>query len=163
MSAGRELMRVSDGERQVAVDRLRSAHDEGRLDLHEYDSRLVLAYRAVTYADLDQLFADLPPAVHGSAVAPAARSAVQLPVAVPTGFLHLPLALKVLWTIWDAVVSINLTVWLLVGAGHGELVYFWPMWLAVPGVALLGVSVGVTALRDGRFAPPSDEPGPQPR
>ena len=64
---------------------------------------------------------------------------------------------------WAAVLAVNLTVWLLVGAGHGELVYFWPMWLAVPGVALLGVSVGVTALRDGRFTPPSDEPGAPPR
>ena len=38
-------------------------------------------------------------------------------------------------------------------------VYFWPMWLAVPGVALLGVSIGVTALRDGRFSLPPEDPG----
>jgi hypothetical protein len=159
MSAGRELMRVSDGERQVAVDRLRSAHDEGRLDLHEYDSRLLAAYRAVTYADLDQLFTDLPATVAGSAVAPAAPPTAHRPVAAPSGFLHLPVALKILWTIWVATVAINVTVWLLVGVTSGDAVYFWPMWFAVPGVALLGVSVGVTALRDGRFSAPPDEPG----
>src|SRR3954453_1277540 len=56
----RERLRVSDSERQVAVDRLRMAHDEGRLDLDEYDRRLAAAYGSVTYADLDQLFTDLP-------------------------------------------------------------------------------------------------------
>jgi hypothetical protein len=56
----REQLRVSDSERQSAADRLRRAHDEGRLDFAEYDRRLALAYGSVTYADLDQLFADLP-------------------------------------------------------------------------------------------------------
>ena len=59
MSEQREL-RVSDGERQAAADRLRAAHDEGRLDFSEYDNRLAQAYSSVTYADLDRLFADLP-------------------------------------------------------------------------------------------------------
>jgi hypothetical protein len=163
MSAGRELMRVSDAERQVAVDRLRRAHDEGRLDLHEYDNRLVLAYRAVTYADLDQLFADLPPATHRPPAPPAVPPDVRTPVAAPSGFLHLPLACKILWTIWVAVLAINLTVWLLVSVGSDDAVYFWPMWLAVPGVVLFGVSVGVTALRDGRFSPPPEGPGALPR
>ena len=49
----------------------------------------------------------------------------------------------------------------MVSVGNAEPVYFWPMWLAVPGVALFGVSVGVTALRAGRFSPPPDEPGRQ--
>lgn len=56
----RQQWRVSDGERQAAVDRLRRAHDEGRLDFAEYDHRLAAAYGSVTYADLDQLFTDLP-------------------------------------------------------------------------------------------------------
>jgi hypothetical protein len=42
---------------------------------------------------------------------------------------------------------INLTVWLLTS---GELDNFWPIWFLVPGAALLGVSVGVTALMRGR-------------
>jgi len=56
----REQLRVSDSERQAAADRLRRAHDEGRLDLDEYDRRLGAAYGSVTYADLDRLFVDLP-------------------------------------------------------------------------------------------------------
>src|SRR4051794_35106417 len=135
-------MRVSDAERQAAAERLRAAMGEGRLDLTEYDSRLGLAYAAVTYADLDRLFTDLP--AHAAAPAVAAHAqqpaAVSRPVpAVRSGFAGLPLALKVLWTIWFGAVLINLTVWLLVSLNHGP-EYFWPMWMAVPGVALAGVT-----------------------
>ena len=154
MSAGRELMRVSDDERQVAADRLRAAMGEGRLDLLEYDTRLALAYQAVTYRDLDQLFADLP--VHAAAqsvpvIAPRpVAPAVTRPVPARTGFAGLPLALKILWGIWGIVVVINVTVWLLVGVGTQDVVYFWPMWLAVPGAALLGVTAVVNAVRAHR-------------
>ena len=59
MSTERD-MRVSDQDRSAAAARLKSAHDEGRLDFAEYDHRLALAYGSVTYGDLDQLFTDLP-------------------------------------------------------------------------------------------------------
>jgi hypothetical protein len=151
VSTGRDVMRVSDAERQAAADRLRAALAEGRLDMLEYDTRLGRAYQAVTYADLDQLFTDLP--AHGTAPAVAASPTVapvprQAP-AVRTGSAGLPLALKILWTIWLGAVLINLTVWLLVSLGSGA-EYFWPMWLAVPGVALAGVSVAVTTARSHR-------------
>lgn len=60
MSVEREQLRVSDAERQAAVDSLRVAFSEGRLDLAEYDARIAQAYGAVTYADLGRLFTDLP-------------------------------------------------------------------------------------------------------
>ena len=53
-------IRVSDAERQGAAQRIGAAWAEGRLDDAEYDRRLSLAFGAVTYADLDQLFTDLP-------------------------------------------------------------------------------------------------------
>jgi hypothetical protein len=149
----RAEMRAADVDRQAAADRLRAAMDEGRLDLLEYDTRLATAYSAVTYGDLDQLFTDLPergaravaPAGHRSGEVPAVWS----PIAVgDEGFLtRIPTPLKVLWTIWLAVLSINLTVWLLVSISAGEAVYFWPMWLLVPGATLAGVTVGVMAIR----------------
>jgi hypothetical protein len=153
LSEGRELMRVSDAERQAAADRLRGALGEGRLDLTEYDNRLGRAYAAVTYADLDRLFADLP--VHAPPPpVPAMAQRLAPPAvprpAVPATAAGLPPALKILWTIWAGAVLINLTVWLLVSVGNGEPDYFWPMWLAVPGVALFGVSAAVTAARPRR-------------
>ena len=149
MTEQREL-RVSDGDRQAAAERLRAAHDEGRLDLYEYDSRLVKAYSSVTYADLDRLFADLPvvapvPAVPGRAPAVgAARAEVDRRQA----FARLPLVLRILWINYAFVVAVNLTVWMLVN-GDGD-TYFWPMWLAVPGVVLVGASAVVAAVRTHR-------------
>jgi hypothetical protein len=145
-------MRVSDVERQAAAERLRAAMGEGRLDLLEYDNRIAAAYQAVTYADLDKLFVDLPThdAAPAVAAAPTPLKATRPGPAVRTGSGGMPLALKILWTIWFGVVLINLTVWLLVSLGNGDLDYFWPMWLAVPGVVLGGVTVGVAAARTRR-------------
>lgn len=153
-------MRVSDRDRQAAADRLRVAHDEGRLDFAEYDERLASAYRAVRFADLEPLFADLPagtgavapvrpPAPPGRTTALVARPAVR----------QMPLALKILWIVWTSVVAINLTVWLLVGLTSGvATVYFWPMWLAVPGSALVITSAAIMAARRNS---PGPSPGPR--
>lgn len=146
----RREVRVSDRDRQLAADRLRSAMDEGRLDLFEYDSRLAEAYQSATYADLDRLFHDLPPTARpaGSA-APARRQSAQ---SGRLGGPGLPMPLKVLWTIWVSVLLINLVVWTLVSLGNGEPDYFWPMWLLVPGTALLGATLGVQYIRRSRTA-----------
>ncbi|RBY91086.1 DUF1707 domain-containing protein [Blastococcus sp. TF02A-30] len=137
-------LRAADADRQTAADRLRAAHDEGRLDLAEYDRRLAEAYSAVTYGDLDRLFVDLP------ATRPAAAPVAGVPTQwVPSvdevvrSTAGVPLALKILWTIWASVVAVNVTVWLLVSLGNGEATYFWPMWLAVPGT-VLAIGTGIT-------------------
>jgi Domain of unknown function (DUF1707) len=144
-------MRVSDAERQAAAERLRVALADGRLDFLEYDVRLAKAFEAVTYADLDKLFTDLPVSGKPSAAAAVAgptRPAGSRPVpAVRTGTASLPVALKILWSIWSVAVLINLTVWLLVSLGTGGPEYFWPMWMAVPGVALFGATAVVQSVR----------------
>ena len=152
MSSDRELLRVSDAERQAAADRLRAAHAEGRLDLLEYDTRLALAYGAVTYRDLDRLFTDLPAHAAHAAVAPASPRPippVRVPVPAGPGAPGVPTALKVLWTVWAFVLLISLTVWTLVSLDNGEAEYFWPMWLLVPGAALCGASA-ITAVARSR-------------
>jgi hypothetical protein len=135
---------------------LKVALEEGRLDFHEYDRRLGLAYGAVTYGDLDTLFRDLPVEAPPVAVRPAAAAPIPVAASGPhqdalaTRFARLPLALKILWTIWATSMAINLTVWTLVGVGNGEITYFWPIWLLVPGVALAGATAAVNAARSGR-------------
>ena len=152
----RSALRVSDNERQAAVDRLRLAHDEGRLDLEEYDRRLAAAYGSVTYGDLDRLFLDLPAGgtasvVHRSpAGVPAPRKAAAVTVPVGGVLARQPLALKVLWTVYASVVAINLMVWFLVSLTNGDAVYFWPMWLLIPGAALGTVTAAVDSHRRGR-------------
>jgi hypothetical protein len=56
---GRQV-RISDSDRQAAANRLRTAQDEGRLPVAEYDDRLGKLYQAVTYGDIEMLFRDLP-------------------------------------------------------------------------------------------------------
>jgi len=150
----RHRMRASDADRQEVIDRLRAALDEGRLKMDEYIDRMGLASEAVTYGDLAPLCADLPQA--GSVARPDPRPPVPAqqadqqaaPPAVTSR--GLPTPLKVLWTIWGAIVSVNLVVWVLVSATTGHLIYPWPLWVAGPlGAVLLAVSVGVSQIRRG--------------
>jgi len=154
MDERREL-RASDKDREAAVERLRSALNEGRLHLLEYDDRLARAYQSVTYGDLADLFLDLPDTASDQAkrqaAAPHAPHAPRPAVPSPGVLAGLPTWLKVLWGIWFTAVSINLVIWTLVSVSNTELAYFWPMWVAGPsGAALFGLSVGATAVRRGR-------------
>ena len=150
-------IRVSDAERQSAVDRLKGAHDEGRLDLLEYDRRLLLAYQAVTNRDLDQLFVDLPATTavvpaQGPDVRQALDAAVTRQMARRPVLPGLPMVLRILWINYAMVVVINLAVWLALNVGSPEPDHFWPVWMLVPGIVLAGATAGVNAVRRSRPA-----------
>src|SRR5580692_2477950 len=53
-------LRTSHSDRERAVDVLKAAFAEGRLDQDEYTERVGLAHQARTYADLAALTTDLP-------------------------------------------------------------------------------------------------------
>jgi hypothetical protein len=53
-------MRISDTERQRAVDELRRHFAAGRLDIDEFSLRTEKALEASTLEDLDKLLSDLP-------------------------------------------------------------------------------------------------------
>ena len=147
-------MRASDADRQEVVERLRGALDEGRLKMDEYLERMGLAYEAVTYGDLVPLYRDLPeakPVARPQAAAPPAPvAAPKAEVARRGAFASLPTPVKVLWTIWATVVSINVVVWVLVSATTAHLIYPWPLWVAGPwGVVLLGVTAIAGTIRRG--------------
>src|ERR1035441_2583957 len=70
--------------------------------------------------------------------APPPATAPQAVAAPPGVVADLPAALKVLWTIWLAAVSINVVIWVLVSGTAGHLIYPWPVWVAGPsGAGLL--------------------------
>jgi hypothetical protein len=149
---GRQGMRASDHDRQEVVDRMRDAMQDGRLQMDEFVDRMGRAYQAVTYGDLAPLDADLPPS--GSRQQ-AALTAPAAPVchAWRGAVAGLPTALKVLWTIWLAAVSVNVVVWALVSATTAHLIYPWPLWVAGPwGALLFAKSVGITQIRRSRVA-----------
>ena len=140
-----ETLRAADSDRQKIADQLKSALDEGRLSLHEYDDRVGQAYAARTYADLIALVDDLPrPGVSAADVAArreaeARRSARRMPT-----------ALIVLWTIWGALAAVNLVVYVLVAVSTSGDLYPWPIWMLVPGAALGVITVGVQNARGRR-------------
>jgi hypothetical protein len=122
---GHDEMRAGDSERQAVADQLKTALDEGRLDLHEYDERLQRAYAAKTYADLDGLVTDLPGTI------PAQRSRVEphKPSAAPE--VHKPSGRPYLSS-YGSLVAVCIVIWGMTCLSTGELQYFWPGWMLIP-------------------------------
>lgn len=144
----RGQLRAGDADRDRVAERLRIALEEGRLNLHEYDERLRDAYAAKTYADLDGLLADLPNPV------PASQSALE-PAGPGTGALaqwrygpdgrYLRATRRWLadrWGGWAGAVAICVGIWAFQSLVSGDLIDFWPRWVAGPwGVLLLAGTV----------------------
>jgi hypothetical protein len=142
---GRDEMRAADADRQAVADQLKSALDEGRLDLHEYDERLQQAYAAKTYGDLQPLLSDLPSA---ALPVPAQRGALAVPALNATNAELTRRWVFEVWSSWLPVVGITTAIWLISSIGAGELVGFWPIWVAGPWGAVL-IFVTLAGLANG--------------
>lgn len=134
---GRDDMRAGDNDRKAVSEQLKTALDEGRLDLSEYDERLQRTYAAKTFADLDGLLSDLPgttPVQH-SQIQPAATSA---PAGRPVR-ASLPAGRQVAQWVgpYGGVVLVCTLIWLITSISAGHLTYFWPVWTLIP--LILGV------------------------
>lgn len=133
MGSSRDQMRAADADRERYAERVRQALEEGRLTLDEVDVRLRDVYAAKTFGDLDRLVADLPGPVPSqrSQVAP-----VEQPARVPASRIEtnprLPTWLSFLWRLWLVAVLVNLVIWFVASIASGELLYFWPIWVAGP-------------------------------
>ena len=128
----RDEMRVGDSERQAVADKLKSALDEGRLELHEYDERLQRTYAAKTYGDLDSLVTDLPGPI------PLQQSRVQpyQPPAAPqqpagVGEMRQPGGPPFLAS-YGGVVVVCFVIWAVSCVASGEFIYPWPLWMLIP-------------------------------
>jgi hypothetical protein len=89
--AGHGHLRASTADRERAIDVLKAAFAEGRLDQEEYTDRVGLAHASKTYADLAELTHDLPVGPFGTlAPAPGAPVGVPAPAPVPPARRRLP-------------------------------------------------------------------------
>lgn len=70
---GYGAMRTSTADRERAIDVLKAAFAEGRLDQAEYTDRVGLVYSSRTYAELAALTADLPVGPLGTLAPPPAQ------------------------------------------------------------------------------------------
>jgi hypothetical protein len=139
-----EQLRASDADRQAVVDRLRRAHDEGRLDLAEYDERVRSAYAARTYAELARLTADLPlappprpPVPGGYHQRPVPRDAVPAPAPAPRRRDVGGLVWRIVGSAWFSASLVNVLIWGIVCLSTGSVVYPWWIWVAGPWGAVL--------------------------
>jgi hypothetical protein len=118
------------------ADQLKTALDEGRLDLSEYDERLQQTYAAKTFADLDGLLDDLPGTVppQQSQVQPATPAGAPAPAPA-----HSVAAQWARWTgPYGGAFLVCVLIWAVTSASAGHLVYFWPVWMLIPIVLGVG-------------------------
>jgi DUF1707 SHOCT-like domain len=131
-------LRAADVDREFVAERLRSALNEGRLTLTEYDDRLQETYAARTYGDLKALLTDLPEATPPgrSQMTPASsHEAVHASGSDARGHGRKWVAAQ--WSSWITVACILVVIWALSG-GHS----FWPAWpLGIWGAVLLASTI----------------------
>ena len=139
-------MRAGDGDREAVAAQLKTALDQGRLDLHEYDERLQRTYSAKTFGDLQGLVADLPGTV------PAQQSQIQPVFAkepVPDPVTDPNRGLMPNWVVpYAGVVGVSILIWAIVSISTSELLYFWPIWMFIP--LIFGVIGAMNQRRNGK-------------
>lgn len=130
--------RISDADRDTAVESLTQHVSTGRLGIEEFDARARQTYAAVTRSDLDAVFADLPvaPALSGR------TRTVERARSHPREFLT-----------WASISVLCLTIWAITSIATGNFLYPWPVWVIGPWGAVLAVQrvTGTSfACADGR-------------
>jgi hypothetical protein len=138
-------MRAGNADRERVVAQLNGAFAEGRLDVRELDERVTAAYAAKTLGELAPLTADLP----------SSRSPVPRPTASPTRraadreIEHGSRRAAVGGAL--ALFLVNVLIWAVISVGAGNMIYFWPIWTAIPLVfAVVGGIGGSRRDRGGR-------------
>ena len=148
-AAGDGSIRAGNADRERVVAQLNAAFSEGRLDVAELDERVAAAYAAKTLGELVPLTADLPVGQQaGRSAAPARRAdRVPAPAGAPSPAVR-----------WAPVTGalglflVNVVIWGAISLGTGELIYFWPIWTAIPlALALVGMIAGAGDARDRRY------------
>jgi hypothetical protein len=133
---GPESLRAGNADREQVVAQLNKAFAEGRLDVRELDERVAAAYAAKTMGELAPLTADLP---SDRSLAP--RSATPARPAADREIEHGGRRAAVGGAL--GLFLVNVLIWAAVSIGAGNLIYFWPIWTAIPLVfAVVGAVAG---------------------
>lgn len=136
-------LRAGHDDREKVVARLNAAFAEGRLEVAELEDRVAAVYRAKTLGELVPLTADLPASYHQ----PAPGQPVPRPASAPAprgshggshggGHSGIPIAGAL------GLFLVNVLIWASVAIGKQEMVYFWPVWTAIPLVFAVVGAIG---------------------
>jgi hypothetical protein len=79
-------VRVADTDRIQVAQLLGDEAAQGRLQMSEYEDRLIKVYAAQTFSELDRLTADLPSAATAAALGPSRPAPSTLLLAIMSGF-----------------------------------------------------------------------------
>jgi hypothetical protein len=146
--SGDGSIRAGNADREKVVVQLNAAFAEGRLDVGELDERVAAAYAAKTLGELVPLTADLPAdRQQGRPVTPARREEhVPAPAGGPSSAVR-----------WAPVTAglglflVNVLIWGIISISTGQVIYFWPIWTAIPfALAVIGMVAGAGDARDRR-------------
>lgn len=129
-------IRVTDNDRQAAVERLGRALADGCVTASEFDERVARAWAAVTRGDLAGVIADLPPDRPALARMDE-RTVSQHPV------------LQTVTKIWLAVSVISIVLWGLEGLIRADFAPVWCLWVVGPPGAVLSALWYVGDRRSG--------------
>lgn len=138
-------MRASHADRERAIEALKVAFVQGRLDKHEFDARVGRVLASRTYLELTAVTADIPPASAPARPLPAARlPAERLPAqrppvsrSVKSGLTVIAVGTVLAASFWAvALITLNTT----------ALVLAMAISIAYAGTLLLGGSVMLDAL-----------------
>jgi len=136
--AGR--MRASHADREQAIEALKVAFVQGRLDKHEFDARVGRVFASRTYLELTAVTADIPPAPVPARPLPAERLPARRPPvsrSVKSGLTVMAVGTALAASIWTiALVTQNATALLLAMT----------ITIAYAGTLILGGSVMLDAL-----------------
>jgi hypothetical protein len=142
-------MRAGNADRERVVAQLNSAFAEGRLDVAELDERVAQAYAARTMGDLVPLTADLPAA----GGAPARRAADVPAPSRPAATERHGRGEANRWAPVGGALGlflVNVLIWAAVSVGTHNLIYFWPIWTAIPLVFAVAGTLGSSGRRRDR-------------
>ncbi|WP_158299682.1 DUF1707 SHOCT-like domain-containing protein [Glycomyces paridis] len=140
-------LRISNADRDKAIEQLQAALDEGRIDLAEFDDRTRSAYEAKTNAELDLIFDDLPGGrpKKGEVVQAEAEEESCEPARSGHGWgwVHETPALRALVLVG----GICTLIWLAGSVSSGDFGNFWPIW------PIMGLSIAtfVQLVNRGRW------------
>ena len=147
-SPGDGSIRAGNADRERVVAQLNTAFSEGRLDVAELDERVAAAYAAKTLGELVPLTVDLPVGQQkGRSAAPARREdRAPVPAEAPSPAVR-----------WAPVTGalglflVNVLIWGVISVSTGNMIYFWPIWTAIPfALAVIGMIAGAGDARDRR-------------
>jgi len=151
-------MRASDADRDRAIEALKVAFVQGRLDKHEFDARVGRVFVSRTYLELTAVTADIPPAPARSRPLPADRLPTQRPPvsrSVKSGLTVIAAGTALAASVWTiALITQNATALLLAMT----------ITVAYAGTLLLGSSVMLDTLSRKRtrarpLSPPLGQAG----